>query len=241
MDGGSGDGPQAQSSGSASGSFLSPDVARELGIRGEAARERARLDAEVLAGDSVVNELVDGLAASVDGLLEMRWAPRSPRVMAAAVRMLAEQQARLDAAFLALVHAVNERDDVIPAARPGKAAAALLRESLGWDKGRAGREADTARLLSAGGDLAAVGAAFAAGAIGRGHVNVAVGVHGRLRSGVRDAVVPILDPATGEVRSGRCVEVVDATLAQHARVFSVPELARIGDADRGEPGPADPR
>ena len=54
-------------------------------------------------------------------------------------------------------------------------------------------------------------------------------VHGRLSARVRDAVIPILDPATGQVRSGRCVEVVDATLAHHAGVFSVPEFTRIGN------------
>src|SRR4051794_16430709 len=113
--GGSGEAPQTSSS----GSFLSPEFERDVQIRLEAGQERARLDAEVLAGDPLVNELVEALTATVDGLLQMRWAPRSPRV-AAAVRAVAAQQARLDSAFLGVVHAVDERDDVVPGAKPGR-------------------------------------------------------------------------------------------------------------------------
>ena len=82
MDGGSGDAPQPQPS----GSLVSAEFERDVQLRLVAARRRARLDAEVLAADPLVNELVSGLAAVVDGLLEMRWGPRSPQLVAAAVR-----------------------------------------------------------------------------------------------------------------------------------------------------------
>ena len=74
-----------------------------------------------------------------------------------------------------------------------------------------------------------MGAAYAAGEISRAHVDVAVGVHRRLRAGVREQVLPVTDPDTGEVREERCIRVVDAALAAHARGYTVPEFARIAD------------
>ena len=54
--------------------------------------------------------------------------------------------------------------------------------------------------------------------------------------------MPVTDPATGEVRVERCVRVVDAALAEHARGTTVPEFTRIADRivqDLDPPGPGD--
>ena len=41
--------------------------------------------------------------------------------------------------------------------------------------------------------------------------------------------MPVADPETGEVAERRCIDLVDATLADQARRFSVPEFTRIAD------------
>src|SRR5947209_2824451 len=121
MDGDSGEPERTPETSSSTASFLAPGFERELAIRFEAAHERALRDADVLATDPPASELLGALTTSVDGLLEMRWAPRSPEVLAAALRMMAQQQARLDAAFLSALQAVGERDDVVPGAKAGRA------------------------------------------------------------------------------------------------------------------------
>src|SRR3954468_18381857 len=162
-------------------------------------------------------------------LAETRWSARGPGVLAAALRALASEQARLDAAMLGLVGDVDGRDDVIPRVKPKTAGATFLRTALGLDNLKAGREAGTARLVTGQHpDLAAVGAAYAAGQISRGHLDIAASVHHRLGA-VRETPMPVADPDTGEVSDQRTIEVVDAALAGYARAFSVPELARIGD------------
>ncbi len=91
-------------------------------------------------------------------------------------------------------------------------------------------------------DLARVGAAYAAGEITRAHLDVAVGVHRRLRAAVREQAMPVTDPVTGEVREERCIRVVDAALARHARGYTVPEFTRIADRivhDLDPPRPGD--
>ena len=91
-------------------------------------------------------------------------------------------------------------------------------------------------------DLAGIGAAYAAGEITRAHLDVAVGVHRRLHASVREQVMPVTDPVTGEVRDERCIRVVDAALAEHARGYTVPEFTRIADRivqDLDPPRPGD--
>src|SRR3954451_10644645 len=131
--------------------------------------------------------------------------------------------------MLGLVGDVDGRDDVIPRAKPKTAGAAFLRAALGLDRLRAGREAGTARLVTGHHpDLAAVGAAYAAGQISRGHLDVATSVHRRLGT-VRETPMPVTDESTGEVAEQSTIAVVDAALAGYARAFSVPALARIGE------------
>lgn len=232
-----------------------PSRVDELAVRVGAAGVRAAADAQALAEDALVGELLRTLETTVGELAQVRWSPRSAQVMAAAVRAVAAQQARLDAAFLSMLNAVDDRDDVVPRQRSGHAAAALLKGSLGWDTKKANRETRAARLLRPAlspatdgdgipadspasssdpcGDLGRIGAAYAAGTISRGHVDVAVSVQGRLKDTIRESLTPdpdgAVDPETGEVILRRCIDVVDATLARYAPVFSVTELSRIGN------------
>ncbi len=108
--------------------------------------------------------------------------------------------------------------------------ARFLRDALGWDHAAAARHAGTARLLDPnGGDLPAVGQAYAAGDITRGHVEVAAGVHRRLSPRVRDTLIPVIDEVTGEEVERRCIVVVDAVLARQARGLDVPQARAAAD------------
>jgi hypothetical protein len=198
-----------------------------VAARAREARDEA--DAEALAADPFLAEALDLLDAARSILADIRWFTRGPALLAAAARALAREQASLDAALLELVEDVDGRDDVVPRAKPKTAGGTFLRTALGLDRHRAGREATTARLVTGErAELAAVGAAYAAGQISRGHLDVAAGVHRRLGK-IREHPMPVADPDTGQVSQRRTIEVVDAVLAGYARAFSVPELARIGD------------
>jgi hypothetical protein len=161
------------------------------------------------------------LDAAITDLLAVRYPALSGRQVRDAIAGLYRAEARLRAATYRAVAAVDERDDVVPRARAGTAAASLLRYGLGLDPRRARSDSTGAQLLSPDtGDLAQVGAALAAGEIHPGHADVAVRVHTQLGAGVRGRV----DPSTGQV----CVDVVGGVLAAQARAASVAELDRFG-------------
>ncbi len=207
-----------------------PDPEDELTRRISTRQAQAAKDAEVLAGVPFVAEALARMAAGVDDLLAVRWAALAAPEVAATVRVLAGLQARLDAAVLASIKAVDDREDLVPAARAKTAGARFLQHALHWDRRAAARQAETARLLDGDtGELAAVGAAYAAGAITRGHVEVTTSVHRRLHARVRDALIPIVDPVTGEESQRRCIEVVAAVLARQAQALTVPEFRRAAD------------
>src|SRR3954471_24931357 len=177
--------------------------------RGAVAGARAAADAATVAEDAFLGEVFTRLHEVIGEVGEARWPARGPRLVAAAVRVLAREQARLDAAYLRLLHEVEGREDVVPRVRGGSSrAAAFARASLGLDPRRAGRDADAARLTAGNdSDLATVGGAYGAGEISRAHLDVAVGVHRRLHASVREQVMPVTDPVTGEVRDERCIRV----------------------------------
>src|SRR3954451_12053624 len=149
--------------------------------RGSVAAARAAADAAALAEDAFLGEVFTRLHEVIGEVAEARWRARGPRLVAAAVRVLAREQARLDAAYLRLLAEVEGREDVVPRVRGGSSrAAAFARASLGLDPRRAGRAPDAARLTAGGDpgacekagddggggvDLARVGAAYAAGEI----------------------------------------------------------------------------
>src|SRR4051812_3593318 len=236
VDGGRGEEPTPQQqavsgvSGTASGDASGGGSESLLvaAARARAAREAA--DGETLASDAFLVEVLDRLHAAISDLAGTRWSARAPAVVAAGLRAVAREQARLDAARLALVGDVEGRDDVVPRAQPSTAGAAFLRAALGLDRHHAGREAGTARLITGDQpDLAAVGAAYAAGQISRAHLDIAAGVHRRLGGTAREHPIPVTDESSGEVTEQRTITAVDAVLAARARDFTVAEFARIGD------------
>jgi Domain of unknown function (DUF222)/HNH endonuclease len=160
----------------------------------------------------------------------VRWATVGAEQVAAAVRALYREQSRLGAAALRAVKAVDDRDDVVPIARPGTAAASFLQHSVGLERRQALLEAEAARLLDGHtGDLPAVGDAYAAGETSRAHVEVCARVHRRLSATVREGFMPVVDPVTAEQRDARCIEVADSTLAAQARVLGVAEFRHVAD------------
>ena len=198
-------------------------------------------DAEVLAQVPYLAQVVAGLDAAVDEALAVRCAALGPQQLAALLRQLCRVRSRLDAAVLRCVKAVDDRDDVVPTARPGTAAAAFLQHSLGLEGRQARREADAARLLDPDtGDLPRLGAAHAAGQVSGGHVQVAVRLHHRLPASVREALIPVVDPVTGEQREARCLDVIDAMLAGQAPGLSVPAFGRVADRLREHLNPPGP-
>jgi len=201
-----------------------------LAARAAARRAREAADADSLAGDPYVHDALERLHAAITDLAGTRWAARGPDVLVAALRAVTVEQARLDAAALRLIGDVDGRDDVVPRAKPKTAGASLLRTALGMERRRAAREADLARLATGTNpDLAEIGAAYAAGEISRGHLEIAAGVHRRLGAFVREQPMGVADTDTGDVSERRTIEAVDGTLAARARDFTVTELARIGD------------
>ncbi|MGZ4649688.1 MAG: hypothetical protein ACXV3A_04025, partial [Kineosporiaceae bacterium] len=173
-----------------------------------------------LAGAPFVADALTTFDLAVDALLDARYAALSAEQVAASVRGLQRALARVDAARLRAVKAVDDRDDVVPGARRD-AGASFLRCTLGLDSGDAHRDASAARLLDADtGDLGRLGAAYAAGLIHRGHVDVGVRVHRRLGPEVRARV----DGETGQV----CIDAVDEVLAAQAQRVSVSVLDRFG-------------
>ncbi len=176
---------------------------------------------DALAGVPFVAAALTALDLAVDELLDVRYPALSADEVRATVRGLQRALARVDAARLRAVKGVEDRDDIVPGARPGNAGSSFLRYGLGLDSGEAHRDAAAARLLDPDtGDLQCLGAAYAAGEIHRGHVDVGVRVHRRLGPTVRSRV----DPATGEV----CIGAVDEVLAAQSRRVSVSELDRFG-------------
>ncbi len=162
--------------------------------RGSVAAARAAADAATLEEDAFLGEVFTRLHEVIGEVGEARWPARGPRVVAAAVRVLAREQARLDAAYLRLLPRSRAGrtwcpgSAADPAGRPRSPAppSAWTRAGpVGTPTPPASPPAATpapARDLDDGVDSARVGAAYAAGEITRAHVDVAVGVHRRLRA-----------------------------------------------------------
>ena len=120
----------------------------ELEVRAAARVERVAADDGTLAGDPYLADALAKLHAAVTDLADTRWAARGPAVLTAALRVLAREQSRLDAATLRLIADVDARDDVVPGAKPTCAGAALLRTALGVERRKASHEAEVARLIT---------------------------------------------------------------------------------------------
>ena len=133
---------------------------------------------------------------------------------------------------------MDARDDVVPRARAGQASIAFQQHALGMDHHTARRDSATAQLLDPDtGDLKVMGAAFAAGEVLRGHVDVAVRTHRDLGEKIREELIPVEQDGSGCVRR---VEAVDALLAEKAREWSVRQLDRFARALVDELNPKTP-
>ncbi len=127
----------------------------------------------------------------IDELLDLRLAPLAPEQVGALAEVVHRLEARLTAGRLSTLAAIDARDDVVPKARPGHAAAVFRLHVLRQSRARARREAHTAALLRPEvGDLPRMGAALSAGDIASGHVDVAVRAHRDLGQATRDKLIP---------------------------------------------------
>ena len=160
--------------------------------------------------------------------------------MRATVRGLTARAGRVECVRLRGLAAMDARDDVVPKARAGQASIAFQQHALGVDHATARRDSTTAQLLDPDtGDLKVTGAAYAAGTVLRGHVDVAVRAHRDLGEKIREELIPV----EGEAGGGgwvRRVEVVDAFLAAKAHRLSVKELDRLARALVEELNPKTP-
>src|SRR3954470_10026186 len=131
--------------------------------------------------------------AGLAELMAIRHAPLGPDQVRALAEFWERTSAQVTAARLAVLEAINDRDDVVPKAPPGQASAVFAQHALGQRRGTARRDAQWARLLrpdpGQAGDLPAVGAAYAAGDICTPHVEVAVRTHHRLGPALREALI----------------------------------------------------
>src|SRR6476659_10121854 len=108
-------------------------------------RARAAADADVLAGAPFLADAVDRLRSAIADLLDVRWTAASPDELRAALRCLAGEQARLDAAVLGPLRALDGQDD--GGTRTRSMVAGFLQHGLGLERRRARREVATAALL----------------------------------------------------------------------------------------------
>ena len=91
------------------------------------------------ADSDVPSEFVAGLFARldavVDELAEVRYPVMGPGEVRAAVTGLYRRVARVQAQALRALAAIDARDDVVPTARPGRAAATFAQHGLGLGSG----------------------------------------------------------------------------------------------------------
>ncbi len=127
--------------------------------------------------------------------------------------------ASLEAARLGLVRELDGRAGAVAGARAGQVAATFLVEAARVASGQAHRDVAAARMVDPdGGLLAGLGAALAAGAVSRAHVEVAVGAVGRIPARLLAAVG--VDGVSGAAR-------VDGFLSEQSRRFSPVSTARL--------------
>src|SRR3954454_6689874 len=135
-------------------------------------------------------EPAGAVAQGLADLAGLRHAALAPDDVRALGELFERFSAQVSSARLGVLAAIDARDDVIPKARVGDASAVFATHALGQRRGTARRDGHWAGLLRPEvGDLPAVGAAYAAGDVSTGHVEVAVRTHKELGAAVRDALV----------------------------------------------------
>src|SRR3954451_21558796 len=115
--------------------------ARDEGATALAARAAARsarnaADAEMLRSDAYLDDVLARLDQAISDLAEVRWSTRGPEVVRAGLRMISSEQARLDAARLGLIAGVDDRDDVVPKAKPKTAGGRSCAPPSAWNDAR---------------------------------------------------------------------------------------------------------
>src|SRR3954467_11172387 len=130
------------------------------------------------------------VAQGLAELAALRHSALAPEDVRALGELWERFTAQVASARLGVLAAIDAREDVIPKSRVGDASAVFATHPLGQRRGTARRDALWASLLRPEvGDLPAVGAAYAAGDISTGHVEVAVRTHKDLGAAVREALV----------------------------------------------------
>ncbi len=145
------------------------------------------------------------------GGLTVRHAALAPEEVRALGEVWERFTAQVAAGRLGVLAAMDARDDVIPKAKVGDAGAVFGQHVLGQRRGTVRRDGVWASLLRPeGGDLPAVGAAFAAGDVSPAHVEVVVRAHrdlgARVRETLMDCQTPDADPDTDGVGVGEGAE-----------------------------------
>ena len=222
-----------------------------MGVRG--------IDELLTVLPSAAAEPAAAVAAALSELQAVRHAALRPEEVLALGEVFERFTAQVASARLAVVAAIDARDDVIPKAKVGEAGAVFACHALGQRRWVARRDGLWAGLLRPEvGDLPAIGAAFAAGDVTTAHVEVAVRTHKELGSAVREVLMGCRipdgdDDITDQLRIAleglsdafttrvRLIRVVDAVLAHYARRFTVTELEAIAKRIVATLKPPDPK
>jgi hypothetical protein len=139
------------------------------------------------------------------------------------VRECFELLARVESVWLGLVRDLDSREGAVAGARPGKAAHSFLTQALHVSPGKAAADVAAAHALDPDaapgeGRLPAMGAAFAAGQVSRGHVDVAVRTLARIPRHLARGRGP--DGVSGAER-------VDAFLTEQSRHLSPGQTGQL--------------
>src|SRR4051812_6523408 len=84
--------------------------ADELKARAAARSAVTAMDAEALSADPYLADAFARLDAAISDVADTRWMARNPVVLTAALRALAREQSRLNAAVLRLIANADDRD-----------------------------------------------------------------------------------------------------------------------------------
>src|SRR5919202_480361 len=137
------------------------------------------------------------VAQGLAELSSLRHAALAPDDVRALGEVWERFTAQVASGRLGVLAAIDARDDVIPKAKVGDAGAVFASHGLGQRRWVARREPDSGGVLRPeGGDLPAVGAAFAAGDITSAHVEVAVRAHKELGPRARETLIDCVVPET---------------------------------------------
>jgi|SRR5689334_12660759 len=135
------------------------------------------------------------VAQGLADLVSLRHSALAPEDVRALGEVWERFTAQVASGRLGVLAAMDARDDVIPKAKVGDAGAVFGTHVLGQRRGTARRDGVWAGLLRPeGGDLPAVGAAFAAGDVSAAHVEVVVRAHRDLGARVRETLMDCQPP-----------------------------------------------